>query len=71
MNSVFLFVLILVGIVTAGRIIRHYMQLQENKPRHDDAARTQIESLEQRVQTLEKIVTDKGYDLEREFENLS
>lgn len=64
------FVLILVGIITAGRIIRHYMSMQESKPHQDDACRTRIESLEARVQTLERIVTDKGYDLEREFDKL-
>ena len=29
-----------------------------------------MDTLEQRVQTLERIVTDKGYDLKREFDKL-
>jgi len=31
---------------------------------------SQLENLQQRIETLEAIVTDKGYDLKREIEGL-
>ncbi|MGB8378868.1 MAG: hypothetical protein WCE70_10460 [Rhodanobacteraceae bacterium] len=40
----------------------HHRQLQPHQAR--------IDALEQRVKTLELIITDKGYDLKREFEKL-
>lgn len=64
------FVVAIVAIVMAAGLIKHYMRLKEmrlnQEPRHD----ARIDELERRVQTLERIVTDKGYDLKREFDKL-
>ncbi len=65
-----LFVLAIVIVVVAAGIIKHYMRLQENRPREDPQYQSRIDALEHRVQTLERIVTDKGYDLKREFDKL-
>lgn len=71
MNSGEIFVLCIIIIVFGARIVRQYMyNNHEKKPREDPAYRTQLDTLERRVQTLERIVTDKGYDLKREFDRL-
>lgn len=70
MNSGEIFVLCIIIIVFGARIVRQHMSRQDNKPREDPAYRAQIDTLERRVQTLERIVTDKGYDLKREFDKL-
>lgn len=64
------FVLLIVFGALAAGLIRRYMWLRESRPREDPAYRQRIDALEQRVQTLERIITDKGYDLKREFEKL-
>lgn len=68
MNSGEIFVLCILIIVFGARIVRQRMQ--DNKPREDPAYHAQLDTLERRVQTLERIVTDKGYDLKREFDKL-
>lgn len=70
MNSGEIFVLAIIVIVFGAGIIRRYMRMQEVKPREDPVYQSKIDALEHRVQTLERIVTDKGYDLKREFEKL-
>lgn len=69
MNSGEIFVLCILIIVFGARIVRQRMH-QDNKPREDPAYRAQLDTLERRVQTLERIVTDRGYDLKREFDKL-
>ncbi|HET6588134.1 MAG TPA: hypothetical protein VFG67_10240 [Oleiagrimonas sp.] len=70
MNSGEIFVLCLIAIIIVGRIVRQHMNRQDTQPREDPAYRAQLDTLERRVQTLERIVTDKGYDLKREFDKL-
>ena len=65
-----LFVLSIIVIVMAAGIVRRYMRLQESRPRENPRDQARIDALEHRVQTLERIVTDKGYDLKREFDKL-
>lgn len=69
------FVLIIVLAALATGLIKHYMRLQEARlqtanTRQDSEYRSRIDTLERRVETLERIVTDHGYDLKREFEKL-
>lgn len=70
MNSGELMVLGIVIVVMASGIIRRYLRMQEKRPQEDPEYRNRINALEHRVQTLERIVTDKGYDLKREFDQL-
>lgn len=53
---------------------RHRHREMEMQMRHsaEDAARyaAQNERLEQRVQTLERIITDRGFDVATQIENL-
>lgn len=65
-----LFVLGIIIIVFGARIFRDHLRFKHIQPREDPQYLARIDALEQRVRTLERIVTDKGYDLKREFEKL-
>jgi len=66
--------IVLIGCVTG--VIRRYLRvLHARELRGGDQGAVEgrlakLETLEERVRTLEAIVTDRGYDLKREFENL-
>ncbi|HEX7340870.1 MAG TPA: hypothetical protein VF269_01200 [Rhodanobacteraceae bacterium] len=70
MNSGEIFVLCIILIVFGSGMFRHYLRAQARKPGEDPHYESRISALEQRVQTLERIVTDKNYDLKREFDKL-
>jgi cell division protein FtsB len=65
-----LFVLLIIVIVFGARIFRDHLRFKQIQPRENPQYQARIDTLEQRVRTLERIVTDKGYDLKREFEKL-
>jgi hypothetical protein len=65
-----LFILGIIIIVFAARIFRDHVRFKQVQPRENPQYEARIDTLEQRVRTLERIVTDKGYDLKREFEKL-
>lgn len=65
-----LFVLGILVIVFGARIVRDHLRLKQMQPREDPQALARIDQLELRVKTLERIVTDKGYDLRQEFDKL-
>jgi hypothetical protein len=78
--NVFEFVLAIVLIVTIGSVIRsrHGGGHRRNRD-HDDrrtaaqpdsATAERIETLEERVAVLERIVTDRGYELRQKFRDL-
>lgn len=78
--TVFEFVLALVLIVTIGSVIKS--RQGGNRRRHrdrddrkstappDPATKQRIETLEERVAVLERIVTDRGYELRQKFRDL-
>lgn len=70
MDGSYLFVLSIIVIVIGGRIFRDHLRLKQTQPREDPQYQARIDALDRRVQTLERIVTDKGYDLKREFDKL-
>lgn len=65
-----LFILSIIIIVLGARILRDHLRHKQIQPRENPQYQTRIDTLEQRVRTLELIVTDKGYDLKREFDKL-
>lgn len=65
-----LFVLGIIVIVFGARIVRDHLRMKHMQPRENPQYQARIDALEQRVKTLELIITDKGYDLKREFEKL-
>lgn len=64
------YIVLLVAVVLGAGLIREYLRNQRASEQADAEARSRIDELERRVQVLEKIVTDDGYDLKREFEKL-
>jgi hypothetical protein len=70
MDGSYLFVLSIIIIVIGGRIFRDHLRLKQTLPRESPNYQARIDALDRRVQTLERIVTDKGYDLKREFDKL-
>lgn len=69
--DVFVFVLAIVAIGTAGGIIKEAMK--NNRKAGGQTQQEQegrIETLEERVATLERIVTDEKYHLSREIDTL-
>lgn len=70
MGSGQIFVLIIIIAALAAGIVKHYLRIKEGQPRENPDYQKRIDTLERRVQTLERIVTDKGYDLKREFDRL-
>ena len=65
-----LFILSIIVIVFGARIFRDHLRFKQIQPRENPRYEARIDTLEQRVRTLERIVTDKGYDLKREFDQL-
>ncbi|MBV1909088.1 MAG: hypothetical protein KUG78_07170 [Kangiellaceae bacterium] len=65
-------VIIVVASLVAG-IVREWIKSKE-VPEVDlspvEARLSRVEELEERVKVLEAIVTDKGYDLKKEIDNL-
>ncbi len=76
--GVFEFVIAIVGISTIGSIIREKQKAKlrkcqecEERSQHKDQQQPEkMDVLEERVQILEKIITDKGYNLSEEIKNL-
>jgi hypothetical protein len=64
------FILCIVVVVLGARILRDHLRIKHEQPREDPRYLARMDTLEQRVRTLERIVTDKGYDLKREFDKL-
>jgi hypothetical protein len=69
----FEFVLILVAIIMVASLIKHRdrQRAAAGKASPELAAQLgRLDDLEHRVQVLEKIVTDRNFDLRRQFEDL-
>lgn len=74
--QVFEFVLAIIVVVTIGRLIERH--LAGRRRDHQDAGPTpeqqeraqRVDNLEKRVQVLERIVTDQGYELRQKFRDL-
>ena len=72
MNGMF-FVLCIIGIVFGAGLIREWMKLKAKKFEHGaDAGEylAKIETLEERIRVLERIVTEKRFDLKSEIDKL-
>jgi hypothetical protein len=64
------FILSIIIVIFGARIVRDHLRFKQVQPREDPQYQARMDTLEQRGRTLERIVTDKGYDLKREFEKL-
>ncbi len=66
-------VMFIIFIVFATGALKHYLSLRHKTPMVDDDTRerlARLEQLEERVQVLERIVTDRNYDLKQQIRDL-
>ena len=73
MNNVFVFVLLIICIVMTAGVAQTYIKQAKRRPEPNDDADEMIaiiERLEERIQVLERIVTEKHVDLKQTIENL-
>lgn len=74
MNSSFVFVLCIIAIVFTAQTIQKYMKIKSEERATQDPeleeTLAQIERLEERIQVLERIVTESKHDLTREISRL-
>ncbi|MEN7343308.1 MAG: hypothetical protein AAAFM81_10215 [Pseudomonadota bacterium] len=74
-SNPFSMVVWIVLIACAFSLAKHYIDARQHKPvetdsDHNAEIRDIISRLEHRIVVLERIVTDSGYDLKREIDNL-
>lgn len=71
--NVFTFVFLVVTVVLCARLIQVYLENRHRKTESDDdIERTlaKIDSLEERIQVLERIITESRFDLKRQIDGL-
>ena len=69
----FKWVAIITAIVMSAECIKYYLKLKNKENQKDNsnfAAREELDSLKQRVENLEKIVSDPSESLKREINSL-
>lgn len=72
MNSL-TFVLALIGMVLCTSIIQTYLKQRKKEPEDDkelEETLAKIDSLEERIRVLERIITENRYDLKKEIDSL-
>lgn len=73
MNSTFVFVLSIIAIVMCAKVIQTYLTQRRKKPEVDteiEETLAKIDVLEERIQVLERIVTEHRFDLKKEIDQL-
>jgi hypothetical protein len=73
MNGNFIFVLLIIAIVMASQVAKAYIKQRGKKPEVDqelEETLAKIDVLEERIQVLERIITESKYDLKKEIDNL-
>ncbi len=70
--DVFTFVIIVVLIGCGSGVINNYMKNQRNRTKVtvDEDAQQELAELRERIEILEKIVTDEKYQLQRDLDHL-
>ncbi len=72
-TSVAVFVITIVAIVFGSRLVRDYLATRRKEIElggNTEEYEARIDALEERVKVLERIVTEKNYDLKREINQL-
>ena len=71
--NVFTFVFLVVTVVVVSELIKTYIKSRDKtKSENDevDEALLKIDRLEERIQVLERIITEDRYDLKKRIDNL-
>ena len=73
MNNTFAFVLCIIIVVMIAQVLQTYLKQRHMKPEIDkelEESLAKIVQLEERIEVLERIITEKHYDLKREIDSL-
>jgi membrane protein implicated in regulation of membrane protease activity len=73
MNSTLVFVLLVVAIVMTANVLRTYIDRRQRQPETNEELEetlTKIELLEERIEVLERIITENRFDLKKEIDDL-
>lgn len=73
MNGTFVFIICVIAVAGFFKVVHAYIDKQDAKGSRDpeiDEALEKIERLEERIQVLERIVTEKQFDLKKEIDRL-
>ena len=73
MNSSLVFVLLIVGMVMCANVARAFIKQRKMKPEANEELEdtlAKIELLEERIQVLERIITENRFDLKKEIDSL-
>jgi hypothetical protein len=71
--NVFTFVIVLVTVVLCARLIQVYLENRKTDNRSADELEQTIakmDALEERIQVLERIITESRFDLKKQIDNL-
>ena len=73
MNGTFVFVLSIIAIVMAANVMREWIKQKTKAPENVaelEATLAKIDTLEERIQVLERIITENRFDLKNEIDSL-
>ncbi len=73
MNSSLVFVLLVVAIVMTANVLRTYINRRQRQPETNEELEetlAKIELLEERIEVLERIITENRFDLKKEIDDL-
>ena len=73
MNSTLIFVLLLVGMVMCANICMTWLKQRKKEPESNEELEetlAKIDLLEERIQVLERIITENRFDLKKEIDSL-
>lgn len=73
MSSSYAFVLCIIAIVMIAQVIQAYLKHRYKKPEVDtelEDTLAKIDVLEERIQVLERIITENRFDLKKEIDQL-
>jgi len=73
MNSTLVFVIIIVAMAMCANIIRTWLKQKKRAPEKDqelEETLRKIDRLEERIQVLERIITENRFDLRNEIDSL-
>lgn len=73
MNNVFTFVFLIVSVTLCAKLLQTYLEQRNKQPEmNNDLGETlaKIVVLEERIEVLERIITEQPYDLKKEIDSL-
>ena len=73
MNNTFVFVIIIVAMAMCANVIQTWLKQKKRTPENNQELEDtlgKIDQLEERIQVLERIITENRFDLRKEIDSL-